>query len=329
MLLGQAIRAFCSYVLVERNLSPHTEYAYRRDLDGLLTFLGDRDVVGITTEDLHDWLAEQKRRGLSAMSLNRRAACLRSFFKFLYLRGYVERTPAATLSLPKKPRRIPRPLTEQEMRVFLSTPVPKYGKRTRVPLHLRDRIAFDLMLILGLRRGEVLNLAASDLELGARTLHVRAGKGAQDRVLPLPQELADRLHDYLLRLLPLWSPYLIVSQNGGRLYPNHLQRAFKRHLRACGIVRDGVTMHSLRHTMATVVLRGSKDLAAVQRLLGHRDLASTSVYLHLDDTDLRAALNTHPGLRRTVSRQPLDNPGAGAIIGPARLGANNLGGIRS
>jgi len=301
MLLGEAIRAFSSFLLVERNLSPLTEYAYRRDLEGMLAFLGDVEVGALGIDDLHAWLAAQKRRGLSASSLNRRAACLKSFFGFLESRGRCERNPARLLRLPKRNRRIPTPLTEQEMRLFLGTPVPKYGKKTRVPLHLRDRMAFDLMLILGLRRGEVLNLTVSDLDLGARTLRVRHGKGAQDRMLPLPHELADRLHAYLLRLLPMRSAYVVVSQTGQRLYPGHLQKAFKRHLRACGIVRDGVTMHSLRHTMATVVLRGSKDLAAVQRLLGHRDLSSTSIYLHLDDADIRAALNTHPALRQSRS----------------------------
>ena len=299
MLLRDAIPLFSSFLLVERNLSTQTEYAYRHDLDALSAFLCERTLDAITIDDLHGWLAAQKQRGLAPMSINRRAACLRSFYRFAHARGYASHNPAALLSLPKKPRRIPTPLTEREMRWFLTTPVPKYAKKTRVPLHLRDRIAFDLMLILGLRRGELLNLRLDDIDLGGKTLRVRNGKGAQDRMLPLPHELAERLYEYMLEALPLRSQYLIPSQNGGRLYATRLQCAFKRHLKACGIVREGVTMHSLRHTMATVVLRGSGNLAAVQRLLGHRDLSSTTVYLHLDDADLRAALNTHPALSGT------------------------------
>jgi site-specific recombinase XerD len=301
MLIGQAIGAFSSYLLVERNLSTQTDYAYRHDLMSLCRELGDVELSTITTEDLHRWLAEQKQRGLAPLSMNRRIACLRSFFKFTQARGYSATNPASLLSLPKKPRRIPRPLNEQEMRWFLTTPVRKYSKKTMVPLHLRDRIAFDLMLILGLRRGELLNLKLEDVELGLKTLRVRQGKGGQDRILPLPHELADRLHDYMIRVLPLRSPYLIVSQNGGRMYSTALQRAFKRHLRVCGITREGVTLHSLRHTMATSVLRGSGNIHAVQRLLGHRDITSTTAYLHLDDGDLRVALNSHAALQTRQS----------------------------
>ncbi len=300
MRLGAATRAFSSYLLAERNLSTQTEYAYRRDLAGLAALLGDRELDAITTDDLHAWLAAQQQRGLAPMSLNRRAACLRSFFRFAQRRGYRGDDPAALLSLPKRPRRIPTPLTEQEMRWFLTTPVRPYAKATRVPLHLRDRMAFDLMLILGLRRGELLNLRVQDVDLGAKTLRVRLGKGAQDRVLPLPHSFAERLYEYMLAALPLRSEYLIPSQNGGRLYATQLQRAFKRHLRACGLTRDGITLHSLRHTMATVVLRESGNLAAVQRLLGHRDLSSTTVYLHLSDSDLRAAINAHPAVTDTI-----------------------------
>ena len=303
MRLGKAIGAFSSYLLVERNLSTSTEYAYRRDLEGLRAQLGDRELADITTDDLHHWLAQQKRRGLAPLSLNRRIACLRSFFKFATSRGYTERNPAELLALPKKPRRIPTILNEQEMRWFLTTPVPKYTKKTMVPLHLRDRIAFDLLLILGLRRGELLHLKLEDIDLGGKTLTVRNGKGGQDRMLPLPHSLADRLHEYMIRVLPMRSPYLIVSQNGGRLYPSQLQRAFRRHLRACGVRREGITIHSLRHTMATSVLRGCGNVHAVQRLLGHRELASTTVYLHLDDADLRAALNTHPALSGAESAE--------------------------
>ena len=294
MELATATRAFSIFLLAERGLAAATEYAYRRDLMRLGDFLGWPNVEDITLLDLRSWLAEQHRHGLAPLSINRRIACLKSFFRWAEQCGYVELNPARNLSMPKKPRRLPQPLTFDEMTRFFRTPVRPYPSRAGFKLELRDRTAFDLMLLLGLRRGEVLNLQLSDVDLGQGVLYIRRAKGDQDRALPIPEQLSDRLHEYMLTLLPARSSYLVVSRSGNRLWPQRLHHIFRRHLRHCGIFRDGVSPHTLRHTMATMLAREGVQQSVLQRLLGHRDPASTAMYVHLDVTDLAPGLRKHP-----------------------------------
>lgn len=308
MYLEQAIRDFSSHILAERGLSPQTEYAYRHDLRQLGEFVGWPQLESITPEDLRSWLAEQHREGLSTLSLNRRAACLRTFFAYWTRKGAMPANPAADLSLPKKARRLPTVLTYDEMVRFFATPCKPYRQNgtSGIRLDLRDRLAFDLLILLGLRRGEVLSLRVDDVDLGGRVLYVRNGKGGKDRALPIPKLLADRLFEYMFSLLPMTSPYLVVSRTGGRLWPHALNTAFHRHLRHCGILRQGVTIHTLRHTMATFLVRQGVSQPTLQRILGHSDPASTSIYIHLEVDDLREGLARHP---------LLSPPGGGKLRG--------------
>lgn len=198
MCLEHAIQDFSSHILAERGLSPQTEYAYRHDLRQLGEFLGWPPLENIASEDLRSWLADQHRKGLPTLSLNRRAACLRTFFAYWQTRRVIGSNPAGNLPLPKKPKRLPTVLTYDEMLRFFTTPCKPYRQNG---IDLRDRIAFDLLIILGLRRGELLSLGVDDVNLGERVLLVRNGKGGKDRLLPLPKLLADRLYEYMFSLL--------------------------------------------------------------------------------------------------------------------------------
>ena len=184
MHLEQAIQDFSSHILAERGLSPQTEYAYRHDLRQLAEFLGWPLLEEVTADDLRCWLADQHRKGLSPLSLNRRAACLRTFFGYWARRGAIAQSPALDLPLPKKPERLPTVLTYDEMVRFFATPCKPY-RQNLARLDLRDRLAFDLLILLGLRRGEVLNLSVDDVNLGERILLVRNGKGGNVRFLRL------------------------------------------------------------------------------------------------------------------------------------------------
>jgi integrase/recombinase XerD len=290
---------FLAYLEFERGLSRNTLEAYRSDLLQLGAFLGRRgvDVVAAGHSDLSAFLAElaaggEERPPVAAATLQRKAACLRSFYRHLRREGVLDHDPTADLRAPRKSQRLPQVLTRDEVARLLGAP------RGTDPAALRDRALLELMYACGLRASEAIGLDVRDVDLEIGVLRAR-GKGSKERLVPIGREAVSAARAYLERgrqgFVGLGDePRLFVNRRGGGLTRQGLYKIVQRHARAVGL-DDRMSPHTLRHTFATHLLAGGCDLRSLQEMLGHADIATTQIYTHLSAERLKDAyFKAHP-----------------------------------
>jgi len=223
---------------------------------------------------------------------------LQGAFRWARQRRLLPRDPAAALTLPKRPFRLPRAvLTAREAERVLRQAVPG------TPLGLRDRALLEVLYSTGLRRAEVAALRLEDIDLGRRLLVVRAGKGQRDRYVPLGRRPEKWLGRYLRRAREALlgsaadQGWVFISSRGTRLALNRLSERVRGYVRRGARGKTG-SCHLFRHTMATLVLEGGADVRVVQELLGHANLSTTARYTHIAFTRLiRAHAAAHPAER--------------------------------
>jgi integrase/recombinase XerD len=294
---------FVAYLEFERGLSRNTLEAYRTDLLQFGRFLERRGLSALEAgpADVGDFLAELAagsvdRPPSSTATIHRKTACLRSFYRHLRREGLTDSDPTATLSTPRRSRKLPHVLTRGEIELLLAQP------RGTEPAALRDRALLELMYACGLRASEAIALEPTDVDLEERVLRAR-GKGSKERVVPIGQAAARALRVYLERGRPALVKHqsesrLFVNFRGGALTRQGLYKIVRRHAAAAGLA-DRMSPHTLRHTFATHLLAGGCDLRSVQQMLGHADVSTTQLYTHLSSQRLKDVyFRAHP--RATV-----------------------------
>jgi integrase/recombinase XerD len=290
---------FLAYLEFERGLSRNTLEAYRSDLlqlGGHLQRTGG-DALRAGHAELADFVATlaagtDERAPASAATVQRKVACLRSFYRHLRRQGMVEDDPTAHLRAPRQGRKLPQVLTRGQVAKLLESP-----KGTE-PAALRDRALLELMYACGLRASEATGLDIADVDLDDGVLRAR-GKGAKERIVPIGSEAGRALGLYLAR----GRPRLVGDRLEARLFVNHrgagltrqgLYKIVQRHARTAGL-ESKMSPHTLRHTFATHLLAGGCDLRSLQEMLGHADIATTQVYTHLSAERLKDVyFDAHP-----------------------------------
>jgi integrase/recombinase XerD len=294
---------FLAYLELERGLSRNTLEAYRSDLLQFGEFLQRRGLDAAQAEhsDLAGFLTELadgagERPGASAATLQRKAACLRSFYRHLRREGLIEHDPTAELRGPPKTRRLPQVLSREEVGKLLSEP------RGATPAALRDRALLETMYACGLRASEAVGLELADVDLEEGLLRAR-GKGSKERIVPIGREAVTALLAYCARGRPALvgvrvETRLFVNLRGTGLTRQGLYKIIQGHARRVGL-RDKMSPHTLRHTFATHLLAGGCDLRSLQEMLGHADLSTTQVYTHLSADRLKEVyFSAHPRASR-------------------------------
>ncbi len=290
---------FLAYLEFERGLSRNTLEAYRSDLLQLGAHLRktDTDALTATHSDLADFVADLAQGGedrppVSPATLQRKVACLRSFYRHLRRQDLVTDDPTAHLRAPKQSRRLPQVLSRDEVAQLLEAP------RGTEPPALRDRALLELMYACGLRASEAIGLEVGDVDLEAGILRAR-GKGSKERLVPIGSTASRAVVAYLGRGRPRLAgdrmeAALFLNHRGGRLTRQGLYKIVQRHARTAGL--DGkMSPHTLRHTFATHLLAGGCDLRSLQEMLGHADIATTQVYTHLSAERLKDVyFDAHP-----------------------------------
>jgi integrase/recombinase XerD len=289
---------FLGYLEFERGLSRNTLEAYRGDLLQLGAFLerAGVDVLDAEHTELAAFLDELAVAGASPATLQRKAACLRSFFRHLRRDGVLDRDPTADLRAPRKTQKLPQVLSRDEVGRLLAAPT------GTDPAALRDRALLELMYACGLRASEAVGLAVGDVDLEAGVLRAH-GKGSKERLVPVGREAVAAVAAYLQRGRPALvglrdEAHLFVNHRGAGLTRQGLYKIVQRHARAVGLA-GRMSPHTLRHTFATHLLAGGCDLRAVQEMLGHADVATTQVYTHLSAERLKDVyFEAHPRATR-------------------------------
>ena len=292
--LDRLLTDFLAYLEFERGLSRNTLEAYRNDLAQLGAYLDERDLdpLAVTHRELAGFLSALALGGASAATLQRKAACLRSFYRHLRREGQIEYDPTAELRGPRRAQRLPGVLSRDEVGRLLGAPA---GSS---PSTLRDRALLELLYACGLRASEAVGLTLDDVDVQEELLCAR-GKGSKERLVPIGREAIAALRAYLALGRPVLvglSPerHLFVNRRGGGLSRQGLYKIVQGYADAVGL-KDRMSPHTLRHTFATHLLAGGCDLRTLQEMLGHADIATTQLYTHLSTERLRDVyFDAHP-----------------------------------
>jgi integrase/recombinase XerD len=288
---------YLAYLELERGLSRNTLEAYRSDLQQYGAFL-DRaglDPLAVTTVDLRAFVSEVQSAngsGAAPATVQRKVACLRSFYRHLRREHILEQDPTADLRGPRLGARLPKVLSRDEVQALLGQP------KGTSPVALRDRALLETMYACGLRASEAIALERSQVDLDAGIVCTR-GKGSKERIVPIGSVALRSLRQYLdkgrPRLVGLRDePRVFVNARGQALSRQGLYKIIQRHARAAGLERK-MSPHTLRHTFATHLLAGGCDLRSLQEMLGHADIGTTQIYTHLSPERLREVyFEAHP-----------------------------------
>jgi integrase/recombinase XerD len=297
--LNELMFDFLGYLELERGLSRNTLEAYRSDLQQYGEFLARSgfEPLQITSQQLGHFVSEladghDGRAPVAASTLQRKVACLRSFYRHLRREQLLTHDPTSELRSPRSSARLPKVLSRDEVTSLLSQP------RGSSPGALRDRALLETMYACGLRASEATDLQRSDVDLESGILRAR-GKGSKERIVPIGRKAIASLEAYLARGRPKLvglsdEPRLFVNLRGGGLSRQGLYKIVQRHAASAGLAQR-MSPHTLRHSFATHLLAGGCDLRSLQEMLGHADIGTTQIYTHLSPERLRDVyFDAHP-----------------------------------
>jgi integrase/recombinase XerC len=280
--------------LRERNASVHTIKAYTRDLENFAAYLGSRKWRDIDHITIRGFLSQLYQKGLSKTSVARSLAAVRSLYKWLAQEGTVEQNPAALVSTPKLPKKLPRVPTLEEMNSVLDAGMPEIASFPE-----RDRLILELLYGCGIRNSELVGIDLEHVRRSEEAILIR-GKGKKQRFVLFGDAVESALQAYLPQRQKVLAETgrsisaLLINRRGGRLTTRSVGRIIKRIVVAKGLSPD-VHPHTLRHAFGTHMLEEGADLRAIQEMLGHERLSTTQRYTQLSMKHLLSVYEqTHP-----------------------------------
>lgn len=274
--MEEAIKNFKRHMEAERNLSIHTIKSYLADLHQFETFLESAAPVKKIDEIDHTviraFLGYLYRQKVKKVTIARKIAALRAFFKYLLRQGIIFADPASVLQVPKAEKYVPAFLSVDEMDVMM-----KVMKDVAV-FDARDRAVIELFYSSGLRLSELTGLNRDDVDLTSGLVRVR-GKGKKERIVPVGSYAVFALTEYLSdRAFSMArEDPMFINDEGRRISTRTIARIVDRVVKASGINRK-ISPHVLRHTFATHLMEAGADLRSIQELLGHESLSTTQKY---------------------------------------------------
>ena len=279
---GADIDRFIDALWIEDGLAPLTLAAYRRDLQAYAVWL-QRPLASSSEADLLGYMAE-RHAGSRATTANRRLTVFKRYFRWAVREHLVDADPTLRLLAARQPMRVPKTLSEAQVEALLAAP------DIATPLGLRDRAMLELMYASGLRVSELVTLKTVQLGLNEGALRV-TGKGSRERLLPFGAEAQVWLQRYLAQARAAIaagaaSDALFVTRLGDGMSRQMFWRLCKRYALQAGVTAP-LSPHTLRHAFATHLLNHGADLRAVQMLLGHADIGTTTIYTHVARERLR------------------------------------------
>jgi len=292
------VEDFLVYLRHERGQADHTQRTYVALLGKFIAWATERGISRweeVTLAHLQSFLQHERTRPcsrvpegstkrLSTESLYLEIAALRAFYRFAETEKLLPANVAETLSLPRRWKRLPKALTNEEIERILTPPVPA------TPSQLCDQAVLELAYASGLRLSELCSLRLEQLHLEAGFVTI-VGKGNKERVVPVGRQAVEALQRYLEtgrpRLITKRSPATVFLQSrGGAFAATTLWGRIKRRARLSGVARN-ITPHMFRHSFATHLLEHGADLRVIQELLGHASINTTEIYTHVAGNRLR------------------------------------------
>lgn len=284
--LKKNLKPFLLYLRIEKNLSQNSIEAYENDLKRFLKFIFyDNKKFILDSSYIQNYISQLIDLNLEISTLQRNLSSLRSFFCYLVDEKIINFNPAELIDIPKRKRSLPEVLTQEEINILFT------NINTNNPIGIRDRAMFELLYSSGLRVSEMTSIKIIDFLDDNEWLRVY-GKGSKERLIPLGKEVLkwvnfylDKSRNYLLNKNKK-NDFLFVNFRGDGISRKGVWMLLKKYVSLSKITKN-ISPHSLRHSFATHLIEGGMDLRAVQELLGHSDISTTSIYTHLNRTYLK------------------------------------------
>lgn len=293
-----------AFLLLERGLSANTRLAYMADVERLAAWLAEAgaEITDATPELLHDFIFDLHELGISLRTQARVVSGIRSFYRYLQIEGVLEDNPSELLEGPKLGRHLPEVLTVDEVQAMFDAV--DYGSR----YGRRNRAILEVLYGSGLRVSELCELQTRRVNFDDGYLIVE-GKGSKERMVPMSEASIEQIRAYLDerwqrgdKINPGEEDYLFISRNGRHLTRVMVFYVVRELAKNAGITKT-ISPHTLRHSFATHLLEGGANLRAIQQMLGHESIATTEIYLHLDNTRLREEILMHHPRNKFSLRQ--------------------------
>ncbi|OAM52262.1 site-specific tyrosine recombinase XerD [Methylovorus sp. MM2] len=285
---------FIDRIWLEEGLARNTLDSYRQDLSQYAQWLektNAKNLLQTEQYDIEQYLAfVTKVKGSKARSVSRLVASLRRLYRFALRENRISVDPTLQIESPKLPRSLPKSLSEQAVEDLLNAP------NLNEPLGLRDRAMLEVLYASGLRVSELVGLKVTEVSLNEGVVRA-TGKGSKTRLVPLGEEAVDWVSRYLQESRPQLlqkrlSDSLFVTQRGEGMTRQAFWYLIKRYALVAGI-NTHMSPHVLRHAFATHLLNHGADLRVVQMLLGHADISTTQIYIHVARERLKQLHSQH------------------------------------
>tara|TARA_A100001011_G_scaffold135293_3_gene142639 strand:- start:7310 stop:8224 length:915 start_codon:yes stop_codon:yes gene_type:complete len=284
--LKDFLKPFLLFLRIEKNLSQNSIVAYENDLNRFINFVYFEDEKNkIDSSYIQNYISQLVDLPLEVSTLQRNLSALRSFFSYLIDEKIININPTELIDIPKKTRSLPEVLTQNEINILFNS------INTNNPIGIRDRAMFELLYSSGLRVSEMTSIKIIDFLDDNEWLRV-FGKGSKERLVPLGKEALKWINFYLnnsrnyLFNKNKKNDFLFINFRGDGISRKGVWMLLKKYVSLSEISKN-ISPHSLRHSFATHLIEGGMDLRAVQELLGHSDISTTSIYTHLNRTYLK------------------------------------------
>jgi len=284
---------FEMFLLTEKRISQNTFSAYRKDIEQFLKFLdkNKKTLKGCGKPQLKKFLRELKTNGISAKSVSRKISSLKLFFSFLHDRFEFE-NKAASLVFPKVEKKLPVYLTEQELQHLFDA-----ANKDTTYRGVRNKVMISLLYASGMRVSELVNMALSQINFDTGFVSIK-GKGDKERMVPIPQNVLELLRFYLDTIYEKLLPKKFSTEERHYLFPVLYKKKIKpisrqlfwvalKKIIVKSSIKKNISPHSLRHSLATHLLKKGANIRLLQVLLGHEQLTTVQVYTHLEKSQLR------------------------------------------
>ena len=276
----QLIDQFCNDVSFKRGLSRNTILAYKSDLKIFLTWLehNKKKFSNVDRIIINNYLADRLDKGTSVSTIQRIITCIKSFYLFLFENKIIDNNPAQLIENPKKRRKLPTIISENEVEKLLESPDIKTG------VGLRDKCILELLYSAGLRISELLNVRVNQISKEKPFLKIK-GKGNKERLVPIGSSAMSLLILYIdtyranLKLTN-HIDMLFLNENGSIISRQACWEMIQKYA-TVSLINKKISPHNLRHAFATHLLNNGADLRTVQMLLGHANLSTTQIYTHI------------------------------------------------
>ena len=289
----QKTKKYQRYLRLEKGLSPNTLEAYLNDLAKLKAFLKDKGIEEekVQLKDLEEFAGTLYDLGVATTTQARILSGVRSYFRFLFLDGFIDNDPSELLESPTRKKYLPEVLSTAEVDILEeSIDLSKWEGQ-------RNKAIIEVLFSCGLRVTELISLTLSRLYLEEGYVRV-LGKGAKERLVPISPRAVKELklwfidRNLMTNIKKGHEDYVFLNRRGAMLTRTMILIMIKRQAITAGIKKT-ISPHTLRHSFATALLEGGADLRVIQAMLGHESIATTQIYTHIDMTTLRQEIQLH------------------------------------